>query len=59
MVYTFSCTIGRFIDDNWNLIERVVDFKPLNLREHEGKFAALAFIEGARAIGSLNMISSF
>ncbi|KAK1217163.1 hypothetical protein PQX77_020171, partial [Marasmius sp. AFHP31] len=36
MVYTFACTIASFIDDDWCLIERVVDFKPLDDKEHEG-----------------------
>ncbi|TEB30538.1 hypothetical protein FA13DRAFT_1612737, partial [Coprinellus micaceus] len=36
MVYTFAATIASFVDDEWNLIERVVDFKPLEDKEHEG-----------------------
>ncbi|THU83217.1 hypothetical protein K435DRAFT_620156, partial [Dendrothele bispora CBS 962.96] len=36
MVYTFACTIASFIDDDWNIIEQVVDFKPLDDKEHEG-----------------------
>lgn len=57
MVYTFACTIGSFIDDDWNLIERVVDFKPLDDKEHQGLFAGLAFVDGAKERGGLNNIS--
>ncbi|KAJ2922967.1 hypothetical protein H1R20_g14147, partial [Candolleomyces eurysporus] len=45
MIYTFACTIASFIDDDWNLIERVIDFKPLESREHEGYHAARAFVQ--------------
>lgn len=59
MVYTFACTIGCFIDDDWNLIERVVDFKPLDDKEHKGIYAGLAFIDGAAARGGLKQISVY
>jgi len=57
MVYTFACTIAHFIDDDWNLIERVVDFKPLADKEHEGKEGGHAFVNGARARGGLDKMS--
>ena len=47
MVYTFACTIGSFINDDWEIIERVVDFKPLEDKEHEGIHAGHAFVNGA------------
>lgn len=59
MVYTFACTVASFIDDDWNLIERVVDFKPLAEKEHEGLYGGLAFINGARERGGLNKMSRF
>ena len=46
MVYTFTCTIGSFIDDDWNLIEHVIDFRPLEDKEHRGLFGGLAFVKG-------------
>ncbi|KAH6887802.1 ribonuclease H-like domain-containing protein, partial [Coprinopsis sp. MPI-PUGE-AT-0042] len=57
MIYTFAGTIASFIDDDWNLIERVIDFKPLEDKEHEAFHAARAFISGARQIGSLDKMS--
>ena len=33
MVYTFACTIGSFVNEDWELIERVVDFKVLEDKE--------------------------
>lgn len=57
MVHSFACTVAFFIDDNWNLTERVIDFQPLDGKDHEGFYAAKAFIEGAHARGGLNKIS--
>lgn len=56
MVYTFACTVGCFIDDDWKIIEHVVDFKPLEDKEHEGLYAGLAFVEGAKKRGGLDKI---
>lgn len=58
MVYTFACTIGTFIDDDWNIIERVVDFHPLESHEHEGIHAGKAFVDGAAKCGGLKKIST-
>jgi hypothetical protein len=59
MVYTFACTIGCFIDDDWNLIERVLDFQPLDDKEHKGIYAGLSFVNGAAARGGLKQISYY
>ncbi|KAF4611808.1 hypothetical protein D9613_004630 [Agrocybe pediades] len=45
MVYTFACTVASFIDDDWKLIEHVIDFQPLQDKQHEGFYAGLAFVE--------------
>lgn len=58
MTYTFACTIASFIDEDWNLVERIIDFKALEEKEHQGWYAAKAFVQGARGIGSLNKICS-
>lgn len=57
MVFSFACTVAFFVDDDWNLIERVVDFRPLDSKDHEGINAAKAFMQGARERGGLNKIS--
>ena len=57
MVYTFSCTAAFYISDDWELVEHVVDFKPLEAKEHEGIHAGYAFFAGARQRGGLSKIS--
>jgi hypothetical protein len=57
MVYTFACSVGYFINDDWALIERVIDFKPLEDKEHEGLYGGKAFVDGACKIGSFDKIS--
>ena len=57
MVYTFACSVGCFINDNWEIIEHVIDFKPLEDKEHEGLHGGKAFVDGACKIGSLDKIS--
>jgi hypothetical protein len=57
MIYSFACSIASFIDDEWKLIERVVDFCPLESKEHEGIHAARAFIESARKVGGFKKMS--
>ncbi|KAJ7588338.1 hypothetical protein C8J56DRAFT_785976 [Mycena floridula] len=57
MVYTFGCTVGTFINDEWEIIERVIDFKVLEDKEHEGIHAGKAFVNGAAKIGGLDKIS--
>jgi hypothetical protein len=59
MVFTFACTVGSFINEDWELIERVVDFKPLEDKEHEGLYAGKAFVDGARKHGGLDKMSQF
>ena len=57
MIYSFAATVAFFIDKDWNIIERVVDFKPLENKEHEGVYAARAFVKSIREIGGLKEIS--
>jgi hypothetical protein len=59
MVYTFACTIGSFINEDWELIEHIVDFKPLEDKEHEGIYAGHAFVNGAKKWGGLDKICCF
>jgi hypothetical protein len=57
MVHTFACTIGCFIDEDWRLVEHVLDFKVLEDKDHEGLYAGRAFVDGLRKRGGLNKIS--
>ncbi|KAF8144648.1 hypothetical protein K438DRAFT_1858102, partial [Mycena galopus ATCC 62051] len=36
MHYTFAGTIGSWINTDWELVERVLDFHPIGDKEHEG-----------------------
>ena len=56
MIYTFSCTAAFYINDDWELVEHIVDFKPLEVKEHEGIHAGYAFCAGARQRGGLSKI---
>ncbi len=38
MVYTFACTIGSFVDNDWNLINYIVDFQVLDDKNHVGVY---------------------
>lgn len=55
-MHTFACTIGSFINDDWEIIQHVIDFHPLECNEHEGVHAAKAFVNGAVQCGGLNKI---
>jgi hypothetical protein len=54
MVYTFACTMGSFIDEDWKLITYVVDFTPLKNKQHKRLYAGKAFVDGTRERGALN-----
>ena len=49
--------MASFIDEDWNLVERVIDFKALEEKEHEGLYTVCALVKGARGIGSFNKMS--
>ena len=59
MVYTFACTIGSFVNDDWELIQHVVDFAPLQDKEHESLYAGKAFVDSLRKRGGLDKICLF
>ena len=56
VVYTFAGTIGCFINDGWELIEHVINFKPLAEKEHQGLYSGKAFVDGMCKIGGLDKI---
>lgn len=57
MVHSFACVLGSFIDDDWNIIKRVVDFKVLEDKEHGGLYGGKAFVESCCGIGGFNKMS--
>lgn len=57
MVYSFACSIAAWIDSDWKLVTRVVDFKVLQDKEHEGEQGGLAFVNGVRQRGGLEKMS--
>jgi hypothetical protein len=56
MVFTFAGTMATFIDDDWKLVERLVDFYHIQDKEHEGQYAAKGFVKSAAARGGLDKI---
>ena len=57
MVFSFAGTIAHFIDDDWKLVERLVDFHHMGEKEHAGAYAAKAFVKSAADRGGLKKIS--
>jgi hypothetical protein len=58
MVYTFACTIGSCVNEDWELIQHVVDFA-LQDKEHEGLYAGKAFVDSICKRGGLDKICLF
>ncbi|PPR07539.1 hypothetical protein CVT24_007136, partial [Panaeolus cyanescens] len=54
MIYSFACSIAYFISENWELSERVIDFKPLESKEHEGVHAARSFVHIQSILSALD-----
>ena len=57
MVYTFACSIRCFINNDWEIIEHMIDFKPLEDKDHKGLYGSKAFADGACKIGGFDKIS--
>ena len=57
MVYTFACPIGSFNIEDWEFIERVIDFKVLEDKEHEGIYGGKAIVGSVCQIGSFDKVS--
>ena len=54
MIFTFAGTIANWIDDDWQIIERMVNFYHIQDKDHEGEWAAKAFVNTAAERGGLN-----
>lgn len=59
MAFSFLGTIANWIDDDWELLERVVDFRHLGEDEHTGVGGVRAFLEGLKSMGIATKICSF
>lgn len=59
MVYSFTCILAFFVDDDWKLVECIVNFCHLESKDHEGVNAAKAFIQGAQEHSALSKMSDF
>ena len=57
MMFTFAGTIASWVDEDWNLVDRVIDFHSISESEHEGEHAAKAFIKALAAFGALEKMS--
>jgi hypothetical protein len=57
MTFSFCGTIASYISRNWELTERLVDFKCLESKDHKGVYAARSFVDSASNKGGLNKIS--
>ena len=54
-----ACTVGCFINEDWELIERVLDVKPLGDKGNEGVYGGMAFVRGARKCGGTDKIGCY
>jgi len=57
MVFTFAGTIANWIDDDWQMVERMVKFYHIQDKDHEGEWAAKAFVNTAAERGGLDKMS--
>ena len=56
MVYMFACTVACFINEDWEIIEQVINFKLLEDKEHEGLYGGKAFVDSACKMGCFDKI---
>lgn len=58
MTFSFSGTILNWINDSWELIERVVDFHCITEKEHTGVYGAVGLAKALCEFDVLDKISS-
>ncbi|KAF7794639.1 hypothetical protein EIP86_005776 [Pleurotus ostreatoroseus] len=58
MVFTFAGTIASFVNEDWELVERLVSFQHLDDNDHKGEYAAKVFVNGAAKRGGLDKMST-
>ncbi|SJL11862.1 uncharacterized protein ARMOST_15273 [Armillaria ostoyae] len=57
MMFSFAGTVATWIMEDWRLVERVIDFHPIEEKEHAGMYAAVAFAKSTSQFGVLEKIS--
>jgi hypothetical protein len=57
MMFTFAGTIASWITEDWELVERVIDFHPIIDKEHEGEYAAKGLAKALSDMGMLEKMS--
>lgn len=55
MTFTFAGTIGSWITSDWELVERILDFHPIEDKEHEGEYAAIGL---AKRLADLEVLDN-
>lgn len=59
MIFTFAGTLAHFINDDWEVVEHLIDFHQLVDKEHTGEDAARAFVVSAKLCGGLTQICTY
>ena len=59
MMFAFAGTIATWINDDWNLIKRVIGFSQVDRHEHTGSGSVRVLFEAMQNIGSASKISGF
>ena len=54
MIFTFAGTIANWINNDWQIVERMVNFYHIQDKDHEGEWAAKAFVNTVAERGGLN-----
>ena len=57
MVFTFAGTTANWINDDWQMIEWMVNFYHIQDKDHEGEWAAKVFVNTAVERGGLDKMS--
>ncbi|KAJ7885222.1 hypothetical protein B0H13DRAFT_1889642 [Mycena leptocephala] len=57
MTFTFAGTIGSWINSEWELVERVLDFHPIEDKEREGEYAAIGLAQTSADLEVLEKMS--
>ncbi len=56
-MFTFAGMIASWVNEDWELVEQVVNFHPIVDKEHEGEFAAKGLAKALSDMEVLEKIS--